>query len=209
MSVNTNSIMCNDSLAARMFQGHDYNRSLVGDSLAEPSVEWENLELPEGEKTDSIGNFFDNIADFLSSLPTFVFIVFGVVLAACLVYWIARSGLFYSNPVLDDDVLEEGTDDIHAVDIDSELDSARQRLDHAAIVRLVYLRTLRTLDDSRRIDWRIHKTPSQYAREFVNPSFAKMTQHFLRVRYGKFPASQEMCDEMEALSLLVQKGGEA
>lgn len=208
MPVNTNSIMSNDSLAASLFQGHDYNRSLVGDSLVQQSMELR--QLPDGEpKTNPIGDFFDDVAYFLADLPTFVYVIFGVVLAACLAYWIAKSGLLYYNPVLDGDDVEEGTDDIYAFDIDSELDSARQHLDHAAIVRLIYLRTLRSLDENHRIDWRIYKTPSQYAQEYAHPSFAAMTSHFLRVRYGKFPASQKMCDEMEALSLQVQKGGEA
>ncbi|MBR0117657.1 MAG: DUF4129 domain-containing protein [Prevotella sp.] len=208
MPVNTNSIMSNDSLAASLFQGHDYNRSLVGDSLVQQSMEWEKL--PDAKpKTNHIGEFFDGVANFLADLPTFVYVIFGVVFAACLAYWMIKSGLFYSNPVLDGDDVEEGTEDIYAVDIDSELDNARQHLDHAAVVRLIYLRTLRFLDESHRIDWRIYKTPSQYAREYAHPSFAAMTRHFLRVRYGKFPASQEMCDEMEALSLQVQKGGEA
>ncbi|MBO4658705.1 MAG: DUF4129 domain-containing protein [Prevotella sp.] len=209
MPVNTSSIMQNDSLAARLFQGHDYNRSLVGDSLVRESNEWEDMVLPDNGHTSSNIHFFDSIADFLSGMPTFVYIVIGVVLAACIAYWMARNGLLYRNPELDGDDVEEGTDDIYAVDIDSELADARQHLDHAAMVRLVYLRTLRTLDESRRIDWRIYKTPSQYAQEYAHPSFVRMTHHFLRVRYGKFPATQELCDEMESLSLKVQKGGEA
>ena len=117
MPVNTNSIMSNDSLAASLFQGHDYNRSLVGDSLVQQSMEWEKL--PDAEpKTNHIGEFFDGVANFLADLPTFVYVIFGVVFAACLAYWMVKSGLFYSNPVLDGDDVEEGTDDIYAVDID-------------------------------------------------------------------------------------------
>ena len=107
MPVNTNSIMSNDSLAASLFQGHDYNRSLVGDSLVQQSMEWEKL--PDAKpKTNHIGEFFDGVANFLADLPTFVYVIFGVVLAACLAYWMVKSGLFYSNPVLAGDDVEEG-----------------------------------------------------------------------------------------------------
>lgn len=208
MPVRTDQIMSNDSLAASLFQGHDYNRSLVGDSLVWQE-QWPSMTPEPTEQTDYIGRFFNGIADFFASLPSIVYILLGVVLAACLACWIYRSRLFYANPVVNDGNWEEDAEDIYAVDVDSELDKARRQNDYAAIVRYVYLHTLRVLDESRRIDWRIHKTPSQYSSEYAHPAFATMTRHFLRVRYGKFPATQALCDEMDALAQEVEKGGEA
>lgn len=208
MPVRTDQIMSNDSLAASLFQGHDYNRSLVGDSLVWQE-QWPSMTPEPTEQTDYIGRFFNGIADFFASLPSIVYILLGVVLAACLACWIYRSRLFYANPVVNDGNWEEDAEDIYAVDVDSELDKARRQNDYAAIVRYVYLHTLRVLDESQRIDWRIHKTPSQYSSEYAHPAFATMTRHFLRVRYGKFPATQALCDEMGALAQEVEKGGEA
>lgn len=207
MSVYNKSIMNDDSLAVRWFRGHDYNRSLVGDSLVDETSDMR--EIYQDGQTDSAGSYFNDLADFLSSLPTFVYVILGVVLAACLAYWISKSGLFYRNPVLNagDDVDE--ADDIYTIDIDEELAAARQQINHEAMVRLIYLHTLRYLDENQRIDWRIYKTPSQYAQEYAHPSFVRMTHHFLRVRYGGFPASQALSSEMETLSHEVQKGGEA
>ena len=77
-----------------------------------------------------------------------------------------------------------------------------------AVVRLVYLSTLRRLDECGAVVWRIYKTPSQFAAEVDDTAFTQMTNHFLRVRYGGFPASKEMCDEMTLLSNQVRKGGD-
>ena len=208
MPVRTDQIMSNDSLAASLFQGHDYNRSLVGDSLVWQE-QWPSMSPEPTEQTDYIGRFFDSIIDFLASVPTAVYALIGVVLAACLAYWIYRSRLFYANPEVGDGNWDKDAEDIYAVDVDSELDKARRQNDYAAIVRYVYLHTLRVLDESHRIDWRIYKTPSQYSNEFAHPAFATMTRHFLRVRYGKFPATPALCDEMSALAQEVEKGGEA
>ncbi len=209
MPVNTEHILSNDSLAARLFQGHDYNRSLVGDSLV------------AGQRPDEIGledydpqsgimaDFFNHLVNFLSDVPVWVYVIIGVVVFSLILYWMYRSNLFYKDTASDKDPLDDSDDDIYAVDIDSDLDAARQRLDFPAIVRLVYLSTLRKLDEGHLIDWRIYKTPTQYAGEFTHPAFATMTRHFLRVRYGKFPATQELCDEMDALSRELEKGGEA
>ena len=71
MPVNTNSIMSNDSLAASLFQGHDYNRSLVGDSLVQQSMEWEKL--PDAKpKTNHIGEFFDDVANFFTAANGYI-----------------------------------------------------------------------------------------------------------------------------------------
>ena len=81
--------------------------------------------------------------------------------------------------------------------------------DHAQLVRLVYLSTLRSLDEAGRIAWRIYKTPSQYAREMHQDEFSKMTYHFQRVRYGKFGATPALYEQMKELQGKVLKGGES
>ena len=106
MPVRTDQIMSNDSLAASLFQGHDYNRSLVGDSLVWQE-QWPSMSPEPTEQTDYIGRFFDGIIDFLASVPTAVYALIGVVLAACLAYWIYRSRLFYANPEVGDGNWEE------------------------------------------------------------------------------------------------------
>ena len=128
---------------------------------------------------------------------------------ALLVWWLIRNGFFdfrFRHAVKGTST--EG-DDIYDIDYDQETKKALLAGDYAMLVRLIYLRTLRTLDEEGRITWRIYKTPTEYAAELRQPAFAAMTRHFLRVRYGRFDASEALYEEMRALQAEVEKGGEA
>ncbi|MBP5388102.1 MAG: DUF4129 domain-containing protein [Prevotella sp.] len=205
MAATLNHIMQDDSLAASLFAGHDYKRSLVGDSLAEPDS-FMQVDVPMKENNIS---FFDGLAHFFESVPWIVYAVIGVLLLALLVWWLIRSGLLGDGFSRPGRVESAEGDDIYDIDYEEETKKALLAGDYAALVRLIYLRTLRTLDEEGRISWRIYKTPTEYAYELRQPAFITMTRHFLRVRYGKFGASEALCDEMRALQAEVEKGGEA
>ena len=192
-------------MAASLFAGHDYKRSLVGDSLAEPDS-FMQVDVPMKENNIS---FFDGLAHFFESVPWIVYAVIGVLLLALLVWWLIRSGLLGDGFSRPGRVESAEGDDIYDIDYEEETKKALLAGDYAALVRLIYLRTLRTLDEEGRISWRIYKTPTEYAYELRQPAFITMTRHFLRVRYGKFGASEALCDEMRALQAEVDKGGEA
>lgn len=192
-------------MAASLFAGHDYKRSLVGDSLAEPDS-FMQVDVPMKENNIS---FFDGLAHFFESVPWIVYAVIGVLLLALLVWWLIRSGLLGDGFSRPGRVESAEGDDIYDIDYEEETKKALLAGDYAALVRLIYLRTLRTLDEEGRISWRIYKTPTEYAYELRQPAFITMTRHFLRVRYGKFGASEALCDEMRALQAEVEKGGEA
>lgn len=195
----TSSVMLDDSLAARHFQGHDYKGSLLGDSL---SKEWDVVETSADNGTLS---FFDRLHDFLSSLPWVVYAIVGVLLLALLAYWLFRSGMLSIGHTRT--VAESEADNIYEIDYDHELEEARRASDYSRLVRLVYLRTLRTLDEEGRITWRIYKTPTEYAAELNQPVFRQMTDIFLRVRYGGFSADSHLYDQMCSWQAMVQKGG--
>ena len=76
-------------------------------------------------------------------------------------------------------------------------------------VRLLYLQTLKQLSDGKRIDWQLYKTPTQYIYEVRLPAFRQMTNHFLRVRYGNFEATETLFHAMRDLQKEVEKGGAA
>ena len=63
------------------------------------------------------------------------------------------------------------------------------------------------IHDAERIDWQLYKTPTQYIYEVRLPAFRQMTNHFLRVRYGNFEATEELFREMQALQEEIEKGG--
>lgn len=124
--------------------------------------------------------------------------------------WSHQSGIFRRQEQLARD--EDTEDNIYGVDFGAAITEALGRENYREAVRLVYLRTLKALSDTRKIDWQPFKTPSQYVRELTassslssegaatNPAaFRTLTAHFLRVRYGNFPASRPLYDEVEKL----------
>jgi hypothetical protein len=91
-------------------------------------------------------------------------------------------------------------ENIHGIDFKKEIPAALDNGNYRLAIRLLYLHTLRILSDSKRIDWQIHKTPTEYLYEIKNkdlrPLFGKLTNHFLQIRYGNYDASPELYETM-------------
>ncbi len=104
-------------------------------------------------------------------------------------------------------------DTIYGVDFDTAIQVALSGGDYREAARLLYLQTLKQLSDTERIDWQLYKTPTEYTYE-VKPEalripFRKLTNSFLRVRYGNFEATEALFSEMRELQTLIRKGGDA
>lgn len=102
---------------------------------------------------------------------------------------------------------ELGEDTIYGVDFPGGIAEALSRQDYREAVRLLYLQTLKQLSDAGCIDWQLYKTPTQYIYEVRTPAFRQLTNHFLRVRYGNFEATEELYDTMQTLQEEIKKGG--
>ena len=98
-------------------------------------------------------------------------------------------------------------DTIYGVDFSGGIADALSRSDYREAVRLLYLQTLKRLSDEKRIDWQPYKTPTQYINEVRIPVFRQLTNHFLRVRYGNFEATEELFNSMKSLQEEIGKGG--
>lgn len=102
-------------------------------------------------------------------------------------------------------------DTIYGVDFDSEIKRAMERKDYRESIRLLYLQTLKLLSDEGRIDWQPYKTPTEYIYEVkleaLRSSFRRLTNGFLRVRYGNFAASEPLFEELLSLQTEIWKGG--
>ena len=122
-----------------------------------------------------------------------------VVAVAVLAWWIytTRFAQFARHDEGDELDYDVQCDNIHEIDFGTRLAEARQRNDHRAVCRLLYLQTLKRLSDGGLIDWRPFKTPSQYSREVGDPQLREMTNAFLKVRYGNFNATEQLCAQME------------
>lgn len=101
--------------------------------------------------------------------------------------------------------IEEDT--IYGVDFPGGITEALSRQDYREAIRLLYLQTLKQLSDAERIDWQLYKTPTQYINEVRMPAFRQLTNHFLRVRYGNFEATEELFRTMQTLQEEIGKGG--
>lgn len=105
-------------------------------------------------------------------------------------------------------------DTIYGVDFEGDIRRAAAAHNWREAVRLTYLHALRLLHDGGRIDWQPYKTPTQYTREVTSADFRTFTNHFLRIRYGGFEATEELFDTMRSLMETIvrnapQKGGDA
>lgn len=102
-------------------------------------------------------------------------------------------------------------DTIYGVDFQAEIEVALARKDYKEATRLLYLQTLKMLSDAEVIDWQLYKTPTQYIYEVKPESrreiFRNLTNHFLRVRYGNFDATEQLFNQMQELQTEIRKGG--
>ncbi len=205
-------IMLNDSLREEFRNDYHYMRGLhLPDGEAYVAEEDINDKIINLDGIiDAVVKFLGHILKFLIEIPAFVWILLGCVLAALLFVWMYRNGLFGSYRQLQKQAFNEA-DNIYEINFTSELEQALARGDYDEALRIRYLSTLRTLVDKGRVEWKIFKTPAQYAREVHNSSFSKLTQHFLRVRYGKYTASESLYRSADSLAQTVEKeeGGES
>ena len=196
-------VMQNDTLAAKLAKGHEYKRSLVGDELPDDGSLVDSAGKTVNDTSDSLSHM---VKDFVEAVPWPVWVIILVALLAFVLYRLYARGLlgwgFSSAKVEVDEA-----DNIYEIDFDKDTHEAMARGDYAALLRLVYLRTLRSLDEAGRIVWRIYKTPSQYDDEMAKPAFHQMTREFVKVRYGKYPADKALYEQMLSWQRQVMEGG--
>lgn len=200
-------VMQNDSLAAKLAEGHAYKRSVAGDKLVDSElVDGSLVDSTERTISDTNNSIGKVIRDFVETVPWEVWVIILVALLAFILYRLYARGLlgwgFSAAKVKVDEA-----DNIYEIDFDKDTQEAMARGDYAALLRLVYLRTLRSLDEAGRIVWRIYKTPSQYDDEMAKPAFHEMTREFVKVRYGKYPADKALYEQMLSWQQQVMEGG--
>lgn len=100
------------------------------------------------------------------------------------------------------------TDDtIYGIDFEQQIEAALGRDDYRTALRMIYLQTLKWLDDNLHIHWQPQKTPSQYVREYRCAPFNTLTTLFIRIRYGGFEADRALVDEaMRMRAAVCQEG---
>lgn len=89
---------------------------------------------------------------------------------------------------------EEEVEDIRTLEFDQLLQQAIDQKRYRHAVRLLYLRSLRQMQDKALIQWRREKTNRDYLRELsdqrLRPLFGDLTYMFEYIWYGEFPVDQ-------------------
>lgn len=143
--------------------------------------------------------FEDNISNASSnSIFKYVFIALGCV--ALIFLLLKLSGmdsayLFSGRSKQIDLPFQENLENIHEISFDESIDKALQNHDYRLAVRLLYLKSLKRLNDTGRIIWKPEKTNSAYVDELKIASqkqkFRALTHRFEYVWYGSFPVDRE------------------
>lgn len=195
-------LVCDTALLSR-FQhdaAYDYGRELTVEQNT--LMEW--LAMKVGEMMRAV---LGSSADVVMSRP--VMLALGVVTLAVVLWFLYRHQpqLFSrQRKVAMDYAVEQET--IYGIDFDEQIRQARSRADWHAAVRYTYLKVLRQLSDAGLIDWQLSKTPSRYVQEWKSAEFSQLTNHFLRVRYGNFEATEALYSQVEQLAAAIaRKGG--
>lgn len=154
------------------------------------------MEWLQGKIADIWHDIFDS--DFYEQNGTTLWIILGAVLLLALIAFIVfkRPDLFTHSGKTDSVGYTVSEDTIYGIDFEQEIAKTMEGKLYREALRLIYLQTLKSLSDNHQIDWQPFKTPTQYTYEYRNPDFRKMTQLFIRVRYGNFEATEEMVKEM-------------
>jgi hypothetical protein len=97
----------------------------------------------------------------------------------------------------------ESLENIHEIDFDTEIEKAISQHNYRLAVRLLYLKCLKQLSDSKLIEWQIDKTNSAYLFELTNPSqkqtFGMLTRQFEYVWYGNFSIDKQAFGNINTL----------
>ena len=155
-----------------------------------------------------LGDFLMSLfgSETASAITRPVLITLGVILLLLVAWFVykAHPALFLRNKSSDSDVEAEET--IYGIDFNAVIRQAVADGDYRQAVRYVYLQTLRHLSDHAQIDWMPHKTPSQYILEYQKDDFRRLTNLFLRIRYGNFEATPSLYDSVLQLqSSIIQQ----
>lgn len=96
-------------------------------------------------------------------------------------------------------------DTIYGVDFVKALQTAEEEHNYVQCIRLRYLQLLRLLHDQQKICWLPGKTSTQYVNEVNLAPFSALTQTFVRVRYGKYPADEMLYAELNSQAQEVER----
>lgn len=177
--------------------------------------DWKYVEEKSSDQQDSffdrlldklLRSFFDDVSDDLSSGGdsrrmngwTIFVLLIGVALIVFFVLKATGTGgnlIFKRKTKTKEDVDASVEDvDIHAINYDSQIQSALQAGDFRLAVRLWFLRSLKEMTDRDLINWKIDKTNSDYYYELsgsgLQQQFGRVSLIYDYIWYGDFEVDE-------------------
>jgi hypothetical protein len=111
--------------------------------------------------------------------------------------------VFKRKPSGTDVPYEESLENIHEINFDTSIEQAIAQHNYRLAVRLLYLKSLKQLNDLGLIHWQIDKTNSAYINELQNAeqreAFTVLTRQFEYVWYGEFAVNGQAFQNINTL----------
>ena len=132
-------------------------------------------------------------------MPSFDFMKYVVlaIVLGLLIYAIIKiagmnmANIFNRTPKSIELPYSESLENIHQITFEEEIEKALGQRNYRLAIRLLYLNTLKRLNDANLIHWQADKTNSIYINELTDAgkrqSFSILTRQFEYVWYGDFP----------------------
>lgn len=208
MAALTDTLSLNKALIQRMRDDYGYVDGLS------PDMKWPEETVShhgsEGFSSDG-SNIFADAFQWLGQVPSFVWYTLLALVVAGVLIWILYHFRTGKRRKIEEETIEDDLPvDIYAVDQpQEELRRAVAERDWDQAVRMTYILTLRHLHETGRIQWLPSKTPMDFVRMVSKAPFLQLTNSFLRVRFGKYPATEQDWHDADAWRQETEKGGEA
>ena len=146
-----------------------------------------------------------------SSAPSFSFLPYIIMAVAIglLIFVIIKmaginvANIFNRDPKNISIPYSESLENIHQITFDEEIEKALGQRNYRLAIRLLYLSTLKQLNDAHFIQWQVDKTNSAYVNELADAekrqSFSILTHQFEYVWYGDFPVDGQSFQNINTL----------
>ncbi len=183
-----------------------FNQALI-EKWKDQGINYErDLQLKKKKETKEVKDDRSlNINKSYNNFSMTMSIVLAIALIVGLIIYFSKN--FADAQKVEVDLTDEDT--IYGIDFEKVIREMESQGNYFQCIRMKYLQLLRQLHDEKYIFWTIAKTPTQYTYELKILEFKMLTNIFMKIRYGNYPATQDLYNEFCQLCQVLnsKKGG--
>ncbi|WP_461453474.1 DUF4129 domain-containing protein [Mucilaginibacter sp.] len=155
-----------------------------------------------------IEKLFNSGSSAMPSLPFMKYVIWALALGLLIFMIVKMAGLNIANifnrmPKNIQVPYSESLENIHQITFEEEIEKALNQHNYRLAIRLLYLSTLKQLNDRQLIEWQLEKTNSAYLIELKDANqkqtFGILTRQFEYVWYGDFPVDAQLYQNINTL----------